>query len=163
MHAVFFATGKKEVVDKFLKWLETRMCYVFVKNPKLTPSLKNANGDILKEGWQPLEVGLRYGVFGTYELVFPETSKDAFLSLLDFKKEVMGFNDYSQITNQIIKIKIKSLQKLLGLSPIPEFSVDKSILLPEDLKGDGMRIIPIGVRYDRLDLEFPNSLIHEAI
>ena len=85
MHAVFFIMGIREEVDLFLKWASTRQVLYPFENPDLVPNgPKDANGNLLKKGHLPLDVGIRYGLFGTYEATFPEEAKDQVLTMLRF-------------------------------------------------------------------------------
>ena len=133
MHAVFYILGKKNRVETFLKWLETRVFYYKVKNPKLTPLLKDAKGNILVEGMQPVEAGLRYGIFGTWEFIFPKESMHDVLTFLKFNQKVEGFTEHDWISNLKVELKIKTMQKVMGLDKIPEFNISKGMLCPDDL------------------------------
>jgi len=159
MHAVFMLYGKKAMVDEFIKWLETRIFYLKFENPNLIPSgPKDATGNLLKEGFQPIDGQLRYGLFGTYEFIFPETSKDEVLATLDFHKEPYQNTFWDKIK---MKSRLLMLRKALALEPIPEFKTNKTMLLPENIK-KFISIIPLGVRYDPVRA-LPDGLVHEAI
>ena len=114
------------------------------------------------EGMQPVEAGLRYGIFGTWEFIFPKESMHDVLTFLKFNQKVEGFTEHDWISNLKVELKIKTMQKVMGLDKIPEFNISKGMLCPDDLF-EGIRIIPLGVRYDKSDFEFPNGLIHEAV
>ena len=149
--------GKKELVDKFIKYLETRIFLLPFENPNLNPSLKDGNGNILARGAQPIYGVLRYGLFGTWEYIFPQESKDAVLTLLNFQNEVKAENNPSKLK---MKARLKAIQLALALDKTPEFKIDHSILMPDGLI-DHIRFIPLGVRYDTVG-EI-KGVIHEKL
>jgi len=138
--------GKKELVDKFLKWLETRIFYLPFENPNLSPTFTGTDGKPLLKGFQPIDAGLRYGLFGTWEYVFPKENLNEVLTTLNFHKKVKAENNKGELK---MKARLKTIQLALGLEKIPKFNKDKEILLPQDLK-EHIRIIPLGVRYDTI-------------
>lgn len=145
MHAVFWTFGKKENVDRYIRWLETRIFPVKFKDPEGKLGFKDKDGNVLKEGIQPFEGVVRYGLFGTWEYIFPEECADEVLNTLYFN--AFGYNYYGKLLQ---KARLKTLQLMLGCKKIPKFKTDKELILPNNLR-DGISIIPIGVRYDRKD------------
>jgi len=157
MHAVFMLNGKKELVDKFIMWLETRMFYMPFENPKLMPDMKGPDGSILAKGVQPLEGVLRYGLFGTWEYVFPKEHMNEILTTLDFHIPLSAENYPGKLKMQA---RLKAIRTALALEPIPDFKKDKMLILPDGLK-DHIRIVALGVRYDAVrDVA---GMIHEAL
>lgn len=162
MHLIFYPVGIRKVVDEWIKWVETRLVPLAFENPKLVPEgPKDKDGNLLAKGFFNTNIGIRYGVFGTYEAVFPENCKDAVLTLFRANDGYKGFTKFSSFDNLKVKAKIESLRIALGLEKIPEFQLDKRIALPDGI-GNDIRIIVIGVRYDRVH-DFPNGLRHEAL
>lgn len=159
MHAVFMINGRLDDVAKFLKWMDTRMGMMPFKNPKLHPSMKDKNGNILAEGVQPIDMAIRHGLFGTWEMTFPEGHKDEVLTTLRFQHQPGAGTKYNQV---LLKAKLLALRKLLSCEPIPEFNTDKEMLLPDGLM-ENLRIIPIGVRYDEVREVGSFGLVHESI
>jgi len=163
MHAVFYLFGKKDIADRIIKWLETREYMLPFENPDMVPTgPKDAKGNLLRKGFMPIDPQLRYGFFGTWEYVFPENEKDRVLSALKFSKEFQGFTKEGWFDNAKVKARFKALQKLLGLEPIPEFNNVGNTLIPDPFM-EHCRIIPIGVRYDRVAKIHKTGLVHEAI
>lgn len=167
MHAVFYITGMRRECEEYLKFLETRFLLLPFENPRLHPSLKDKDGSILARGEEPMLLGIRYGIFGTYEAIFPENEKNKVLTLLRFNKEVHSFSSEvrngrlkNAFLNAGVKLKIASLRKAMGLEK-PEFEEDKSIWIPEYVEKH-VRIIPVGIRKDAVH-EFPNGVIKEAL
>ena len=149
--------GKKELVDKFIHWLETRMFYLPFENPNLSPTMKGADGSILARGIQPLDGSLRYGMFGTWEFVFPKEHMNEVLTTLNFHVPVSAENYPGKMK---MMARLKAIRTALALEPIPDFKTDKELLLPEGLK-EHIRIVPLGVRYDAV--RKVSELIHEAL
>ena len=156
MHAVFWMTGSKENVDYVLNWLTTRTFYLPFKN-------KEGNTEQLM---QPNVAQLRYGVYGTYEYIFPESYMDMVLTALKFDdcgvKNQGGVR--TPIKNILAKAHISTFRKMIGCKKIPKFSKDgnQKILMPI-LPMEGCRIIPIGIRYDVQDWESSAGQIHERL
>lgn len=161
MHAVFYITGVRKHVDEFLHWAETRDLFMSFENPNLNPAVKDNNGNILAKGKQPINMGIRYGLFGTYEAIFSEEEMDKVLTTLRFQETVKEFNHADIITTAKIKLKIAALRKALGLEKIPKFKEDHSIFFPDHLY-KFVKIIPIGIRRDKV-MQFETGLIHEAL
>lgn|SRR3990167_482701 len=165
MHAVFMVSGIRKYVDDFFNWLDYRFYSMPFKNPMLVPNgPKDANGNLLFQGFLPVTGKLRYGVYGTYELCFPEEYKDIVLTTLNFHHSGVE-NSNGEITpvkNFLANMEIEVFRKLIGCEPIPEFKTDQQLPIPEDTS-QYVRIIPIGVRYDVKEWAAPNGLIHERI
>ena len=164
MYVVFMVSGVRRHVDEFFDWLDYYWYKYPFKNPNLVPVVKDASGNIMKEGSILTTGRVRYGVYGTYELCFPEEYKDMILTTLradqdnitpngTFKGKVKGF---------LGKMEIEAFRKLIGCEPIPEFKPDASMVLPPEVM-QSIRIIPIGVRYDEKEWLAPNGLIMERI
>ncbi len=161
MHAVFYIVGVRVAVDEFLRWAETRTCFMSFENPKMNTEMKDTNGNILSKGKLPVNLGVRYGLFGTYEAIFPEEDMDKVLTLLRFHHQVKGFTDPGLMMTAKIKVRIATLRKALNLDKIPDFNINDGLFLPENI-GKHIRVIPIGVRRDRVQ-QMDNGLIHEAL
>lgn len=167
MHAVFQINGKRELVEKYLTFLETRMGHLPFENPNLNVTgPQNKDGDLLRKGVQPITCVLRYGFLGTYEFIFPENNKDAFLTFLDFHKTLsVNKNTDSKLKIKLdevkMKARVKAMQLALGCEPIPEFKEDYSIIHEPELK-QWIRILPIGVRYDAVTLN-SQGILREAL
>ena len=164
MHAIFMISGVRRYVDEFFDWLDCRFWNYPFKNPKLLPIVKDGEGNILKEGFLPITARVRYGIYGTYEICFPEEYKDVFLTTLRFHQQ----DFYPNITmkgrakNFLGNMEIATFRKLIGCEPIPEFKTEHSIPIPADVMNN-IRIIAVGVRYDVKEWESPNGLIMERI
>lgn len=159
MHAVFYAVGIRSEVDKWLQWVETRWTLLPFDNPELNPEgPKDEKGNLLRSGFLPVNVGIRYGLGGTFEAIFPENDKDKALTLLRFNQPYEGKGTLSKIK---LGIEHAVIRKAFGLEEIPKFEIDTSLKMPEDI-GKHVRIIPLGVRYDDF-MVFPNGLAHEAL
>jgi hypothetical protein len=107
--------------------------------------LKNTDGT-----GQWIQGQIRVLPFGVYEYVFPIEDMDAVLYTLDF--DVRRYN--------VSKLILTFIRKFINCEKIPTYKKDKHYLWIKD----NVNIIPIGVRYDRLD--FYDELIkktHEAI
>lgn len=166
MHAVFMIMGVRRFVDEFFDWLDCRFYGMPFKNPKLL-DVKDKDGNILKEGSMSVTARVRYGIYGTYELCFPEEHKDVVLTTLrfhekDFAAPNGGLNVKDKIKGFLGKMEINAFRKLIGCEPIPEFKTDQAIMLPPDVL-QNIRIIPVGVRYDIKEWEAPSGLVHERI
>jgi hypothetical protein len=164
MHAVFMVSGVRRFVDEFFDWLDCRFYGMPFKNPNYLPEGKDIKGDIVKEGERIITARVRYGVYGTYELCFPEEHKDVVLTTLRFhQKDVARSDEFKgQVKNFLANMEIGTFRKLIGCKPIPEFKTDRAFGLPEDVMHN-IRIIPVGVRYDEKDWLAPSGLIHERI
>lgn len=130
MHAVFYMYGMKKYVDEAVKWLETRILPMNFKEVK--------TGKTFQQG---VECQLRPGLLGTWEFIFPENWKDQVLTALKFN---MGNKPGMKLG---IPIRQAAMRKALKLEPIPEFSTNERMLLPNNVF-DFIYILPIGVRYD---------------
>lgn len=154
MHAVFWMHGKKEQVDRLIKWLETRIVLLPFKNPDLNPNgFKDKDGNVMKEGLMPIEGVLRYGLFGTWEYIFPEEYKDQILSILKFNTSSYGYLGWK------FKARVEAMRIALGCKKIPDFKVDNVLYIPDDVRAF-VSIIPIGVRYDK---KIDTGAIHEGL
>ena len=164
MHAVFMISGVRRFVDEFLDWLDCRFYNMPFKNPNYLPVARDLSGNILKEGNLGVTARVRYGVYGTYELCFPEEHKDVVLTTLRFhEKDFFCRNDVKgKVKNFLGNLEINAFRKLIGCEPIPEFKIEQAIPMPPDVL-QNIRIIPVGVRYDTKDWVAPNGLIHERI
>lgn len=156
MHAFFYIRGDQEHVKTILTWLHTRMAMSPFKNPKLVPhGPKDNKGNLLREGFQPVNCQVRDSIFGMKELVFPQSEMDTALTTLGFHKPL-----YPDTVR--MKMFVKSLRLAVGLDPIPEFKQDKVFPMPDEIMAF-VSIIPIGVKYDKLDHEFPDGIIREFL
>ena len=158
-------SGIRKYVDEFFNWLDCRFYLMPFKNPMLVPTgPKDNNGNLLSQGYIPVTGKLRYGVYGTYELCFPEEAKDLVLTTLRFHKENVSNKDGvpTPIANFFANLEIDVFRKLIGCEPCPEFKADQSLPIPEEIM-QYVRIIPVGVRYDVKDWTNPNGLVHERI
>ncbi len=164
MHAVFWVSGVRRFVDELFDWLDCRFYPMAFRNPNLLPAAKDASGNILKEGNFLITARVRYGIYGTYEVCFPEEHKDIVLTTLRFHERDFFPNNQlkGKIKNKLGLMEIATLRKLIGCEPIPEFKTDQSFPLPPDVL-QNVRIIPIGVRYDLKEWLSPSGLIHERI
>lgn len=164
MHAVFMVSGVRRFVDEFFDWLDYRFYNYPFKNPNLLPVAKDISGNIVKEGSFIATARVRYGVYGTYEICFPEEYKDVILTTLRFHQRDFYRNDEikGKIKNKLGLMEIATLRKLIGCEPIPKFKTDQQIPIPEDV-ANNVRIIPVGVRYDVKEWLAPSGLVHERI
>ena len=164
MHAVFMISGVRRFVDEFFDWLDCRFYPMAFKNPNLLPAAVDASGNTLKEGSFLITARVRYGVYGTYELCFPEENKDLVLTTLRFHERDLFNNNKikGKIKNKLALAEIAAFRKLINCEPIPEFDTKNSIPLPPDVLKN-VRIIPVGVRYDEKEWLSPSGLIHERI
>lgn len=162
MHAVFMANGKRRLVDELFKWLETKMFFLPFENPKNYEEVKDKDGNVLKEGKIPIEADLRYGLFGSYEFVFPKNHMNEVLTTLQFHKPIETEMKYEGVKGLAVKARLLALRQALKCEPIPKFETDKMLFLPEKLM-DNIRIFPIGVRYDPIREVGDHGMIHEAI
>jgi hypothetical protein len=131
--------GKKDLVDFFLGELEHQKHYLTYTDPM----------GIQKQ--QAIQAQVRYLPFGVIEYIFPESDKDMVLNSLEFHDERNVYD--------MGKIKFLFLRKFLKCEKAPEFKRDKKYLWLKD----NVNIIPIGVRYDKMDYKDENGNIHEAI
>ena len=165
MHAVFMISGVRRFVDEFFDWLDCRLYAMPFKNPTLLPTgPKDAAGNLLFQGVLPITARVRYGIYGTYELCFPEEHKDIILTTLRFNQDNITPNSElkSRIKGFLGKMEIEAFRKLIGCEPIPEFKTDQKLSIPEEIT-NYIRIIPVGVRYDEKEWLSPSGLIHERI
>lgn len=148
MHAVFMLYGRRDLVDDFLKWLETRTFYSSFKNPKKLPNgYRDKDGKILTEGVIPVTAVVRYGALGTLEYVFPREAMNEVLTTLNFHKP-SSFNGAAKIWEKFKnRLRFTGFRKLLNCKAIPKFDTSKEIMLPQEIKKH-ISIFPIGVRYD---------------
>jgi hypothetical protein len=156
--------GKKELVDRFIKWLETRTFYLPFKNPDMRPNgPKDKDGKLLKEGFLPVDGGLRYGLFGTWEFVFPENHMNEVLTTLKFDELPgrVGEGFLKILTTAKRKSKRLAIRKAFELKPIPKFKKDNALLMPEDLRKN-INIVPLGVRYDKIRKFEDKTLFNET-
>src|SRR3990167_7937471 len=172
MHAVFMISGVRKFVDEFFDWLDCRLYAMPFKNPTLLPhGPKDASGNLLAQGVIPVTARVRYGIYGTYELCFPEEHKDIVLTTLRFHERNFYGDKYqdepllnakNKVKNFLGKMEIDAFRKLIGCEPIPEFNSSQALQIPEDIT-QNIRIIPVGVRYDEKEWIAPNGIIHERI
>lgn len=134
--------GIKKDVDEAIKWLETRVAYL---------PFETADG---KKGAQPIQIALRYSVFGTWELVFPEEMKDIILTTLGFH-----INTYPNTAK--MKYMLKLIRLAMGVKEYKPQDVSKVLPLPNDLFNN-IHIIPIGIKEDDVFTE-ENGTKHEAL
>lgn len=162
MHVIFYAYGIREHVDNFLKWLETRQVFLPFENPKLKPNgPKTEKGELLKSGYIPVNVGVRYGIFGTYEATFPEFAKDEVLTLLRAGDKFYGYTKNTNWENFKVNAKIEVFRKLLDLEKVPEFQIKNTLFMPDRIN-EFVRIVVVGVRHDKIITD-PNGLVYEGI
>lgn len=140
MHAAFFLRGIKFHQDEVIRWLATRPMHVPVKD---------ANG---KNVVMPVSSQLR--PITLWEQIFPENEKDIWLTTLRFQ----SFGSYSEK----MKMSLLALRKGLGYTRIPKFKTDKKLLMPEESMAH-TQILPIGVKYDKLNHKFPGGETHEFL
>lgn len=164
MHVVFAVSGVRRFVDEFFDWLDCRLYNLPFKNPNLIPSVKDKDGNILKEGHLIITGRVRYGIYGTYEVCIPEEYKDIMLTTLRFHEKDFfpNITVKGRFKNKLGDMEIATLRKLIGCEPAPEFKTDQVFPIPDDVM-QNIRIIPIGVRYDIKEWVSPTGLIHERI
>src|SRR3990167_5687348 len=117
MHAVFMVSGVRKFVDEFFDWLDCRLYAMPFKNPTLLPhGPKDAGGNLLAQGVIPVTARVRYGVYGTYELCFPEEHKDIVLTTLRFhERDFFPSNQIKgKIKNFLGNLEIDAFRKLIG-------------------------------------------------
>lgn len=154
MHAVFYMYGMKRYVDEIIKYLETRMLLWDFER------VKPKKGED-KHFQQLMECQLRTGIGGTWEFIFPETSKDIVLTGLKFAPPDKSVKKSSIVYKE--RLKIAALRKALKLEKIPEIDTTKGKMALNEDSLRFVRIIPIGVRYDEVREVAGSGLIFEAI
>jgi len=130
MHFIFIPYGKKEAVEKLIRDMSSQKHQWKLTNPETKKEVKH---------W--IEGQVRILPFGIYEYVCPFDDKDLVMNTLNFnQKEGDRYN--------LGKTKFFFLRKLVKAESIPEKidSSQKYLWLTENVE-----IIPIGVRYDKMD------------
>ena len=138
--------GMKKYVDEVVKWLETRMLPMEFEEKKTG-----------KKFMRLIECQLRPGMMGTWEFIFPETSKDLVFTGLKCGNPVKPGMKLGA------GWKIAALRKSLKLKKIPEFNKESDVMAIPNTILDFVQIIPIGVRYDPVREVHDSGYIHEAI
>jgi len=162
MHVVFYAFGIRRHVDEFLKWLETRVVMMPFENPNLNPAgPKDQNGNLLRSGFIPINVGVRYGFFGTYEAIFPESAKDEVLTVLHANQKINSFSNQNFWYNFQANAKVAWMRKALSLKKVPEYKEKNTLFISDEVKKN-VTIVVVGVRYDK-EATLPNGLKHEGL
>lgn len=134
MHFIFMPYGKRSEVELLLRDMEAQKHF-----------LKNTDGT-----GQWIQGQVRLLPFGVVEYVCPQEDGDTVLHTLDFDTNRYSLNNFM----------FYFIRKFIKSEAIPKYKTDKHYLWIKD----NVNIIPIGVRYDRLD--FFDELIkktHEAI
>jgi hypothetical protein len=142
---VFALNGIKKDLDEVVKWLETRVFMLPVKE---------ADG---KETTLPVTANLQPIQFFKYSI--PKEAMPSVIKALNPKTQV---NLTDGKGKHILKNSIKLIRKMLGLKPIPKVDENvKGMLMPDGLLNN-IRVIGVGYK-DDITMTFPNNLTHEAI
>lgn len=143
MQVHFLVRGLKKDVDEILKFIETRALYL--------PYVTKEGANMLL----PINLGLRYGAFGTWEVFFPEEYADLVFSTLEL---------HQPLRPDTVKMRfmLKVLRLAMHLEPMPEFKTDKKLFIPQSAM-QNVQIIPIGIKRDEKDYNFPDGRLQERI
>lgn len=145
MHYLFGIRGDMHDVERIKEALNSKVFFMPVTLPDGKIVQQPINGRV-----EPIQL---------ISYVFPEGDKDIVLNSLGASKENQE-RWYQRTLKQ--KAMFLGLRKCLQCEPIPEFTTDKLLFLPQEAMSK-VSIMPIGVKKDILDWKDPNGSVHEAI
>lgn len=139
MHFIFMPYGKRDLVEKLLRDMESQIHKFPLWNEKKKRKI-----------W--LRGAIRTLPFGLHEYIFPREQMDIVLATL-----LPTVNRYN-----LGWIRMAILKKIVRVEKLPPFKTDGKFLWEKEF----VNIIPIGIRYDKdiFNKEEPNKgWYHEAI
>lgn len=155
MQLHFWMRGEMWAVEEVKKWLQTRtVLYPFKDKNK-------------KQFYQPINLGLRESILGTYELIFPEECLEIVLTTL---KKKVSHEHYNKQTKGKLKFILEAIRIFGGLEKIPKLEdiqedINKTIR-PLPMPDDAMSFVNfflIGIKRDRKNKEMKDGTTREAL
>jgi len=134
MHLYFVTRGKKNEIDEFAKWMETR---------NLSMPVYKADGTsenmLIECQLRPVQL---------WEFVFPKENLDVVLNTLRLPSENPSEFRDGKSTFKMFDSKLFALRKMLGAEKIPEPNKDAGVMFMPFDRIKNINIMGIGIRED---------------